>query len=51
MPVLKHAFIGFGLPKGTSLQQAESIADFMNNNLVNVSMTLFDTHPLYDHKD
>ena len=47
MPALDKAFIGFGLPNRTSLDPAHRIADFMNNNLANVSLTLFDDHPLY----
>ncbi len=48
MPALKNAFIGFGLPRGTTLPQAERIAKRMNENLVTMSMTIFDTHPLYN---
>ncbi len=47
MPILEGAFIGFGLPNGTSYQQAERIARFMNENLTTFSMTLFDTHPMF----
>lgn len=50
MPSLKDAFIGFDLPKGATLAKAQQISDFMNEHLMNVSVTIFDTHPLYDHK-
>jgi len=49
MPSLNHAFIGFDLPEGTTLDKAQQISNFMNEHLRNVSMTIFDTHPLYDH--
>ncbi len=47
MPVLDDAFIGFDLPPGTTHQRAREIADFMNKNLVGISMTIFDTHPMF----
>ena len=50
MPALEKALLGFGLPNRTSLDQAQRIADFLNNNLVNVSLTLFDDHPLYSQQ-
>jgi len=48
MPILEHAFIGFGLPNGTTLRQAHAIADYMNEHLANVSMTLLDRHPMFN---
>lgn len=48
MPSLKDAFIGFDLPDGTTLEKAREIAEFMNNNLAGISLTIFDTHPLYN---
>ena len=50
MPALEHAFVGFELNARTGLEQAQRIADFMNNNLVSVSLTIFDDHPLYNLK-
>ena len=50
IPALDKAFIGFGLPEGTTLAQAQKIADFMNNNLTTISLTIFDTHPLYKQR-
>ena len=47
MPILDNAFIGFGLPKGSSYQYAEKVAKFMNENLASISMTIFDTHPMF----
>jgi hypothetical protein len=47
MPALKDAFIGFSLRKGTTLQQAYKISGFMNEHLEGMSLTVFDTHPLY----
>ena len=48
MPSLKEAFIAFDLPTGMKIGQAQTIADFMNRNLAGMSMTIFDTHPLYN---
>jgi hypothetical protein len=48
MPALEDAFIGFDLPEGTTLEQAHNVADFMNKNLAGISLTIFDTHPLYE---
>lgn len=50
IPALKHAFIGFELPDGTTITQAKKIADFMNKNLVTMSLTMFGTHPLYEQR-
>lgn len=50
MPALKDAFIGFDLPDGTTFEQAHKVADFMNRNLPSMSMTIFDTHPLYERE-
>ena len=47
MPALKEAFIAFDLPKGTKIEHAQKIADFMNKNLAGMSMTIFDTHCVY----
>jgi hypothetical protein len=47
MASLDDAFIAFDLDAGTTLEQAQRIADFMNKNLAGMSMTIFDTHPLY----
>jgi hypothetical protein len=47
MPVLEHALLGFDLPTGTSVRQAEAIADFLNDNLVEINVTLLDSHPMY----
>jgi hypothetical protein len=49
MTMLTDAFIGFQLPKGTTLEQAERIADYMNRNITSISMTLFDSHPMFEH--
>jgi hypothetical protein len=48
MPALHDAFIGFQLNHRTTLQQAQRIADFLNNNLAGVSLTIFETHPLFN---
>jgi hypothetical protein len=40
MPALKDAFIGFDLPEGTTLEHAQNVADFMNENLAGISMTI-----------
>ena len=50
MPFLDHALLGFDLPKGTSLQKAEQIAEFMNKNLGNVSVTIFGEHLMFPMK-
>jgi hypothetical protein len=46
MPCLKHAFIGFQLPDRTALAQAERIADYLNQNLTGMSITMFEQHPM-----
>ena len=43
----KDADVGFGLPAGSTLDQAKRVADFMNQNLPSMFLTVFDTHPLY----
>ena len=45
--VLEHGFLAFSLPEGTTLKQAEQIAKFMNASLDDVSITLFDSHPMF----
>ena len=50
MPTLKEAFIGFDLTDGITLEKARSIAEFMNEILAGVSMTIFDTHQLYNQR-
>ncbi len=47
MPILDEAFIGFDLPDGTTFAQARKVAAFMNENLARISMTIFDTHPMF----
>jgi hypothetical protein len=47
MPILDEAFIGFDLPDGTTFEQARKVAAFMNENIAGVSMTIFDTHPMF----
>lgn len=47
MPVLENAFIGFDLPNGTSFQRAKEVAHYMNENLAGISMTIFDSHPMF----
>ncbi len=41
--------VGFGLPAGSTLDQANRAADFMNRNLAGMFLTIFDTHQLYNH--
>jgi hypothetical protein len=47
IPALKHALLGFQLRPGTTIKQAEEIAKFMNEHTTEVSLTLFDKHPLF----
>jgi hypothetical protein len=47
IPILEHGFLWFSLPEGTTLNQAEHIAQFMNANLDDVNITLFDTHSMF----
>jgi hypothetical protein len=51
MPALKDAFVGFGLPEGVTLAEAYRTADFMNKHLQSMSLTIFDSHPLYAKAD
>jgi hypothetical protein len=48
--VLEHGFLGFSLRSGTTMKQAENIAEFMNANLDDVSITLFAAHPMFRNK-
>ncbi|HET9283718.1 MAG TPA: hypothetical protein VFR24_17325 [Candidatus Angelobacter sp.] len=41
------AFIGFDLFPGTTLAQAYQIAEFMDQHLATMNLTVFDTHPLF----
>jgi hypothetical protein len=41
------AFMGFDLFPGTTLNQAYAFAEFMNEHLATMNMTVFDTHPLF----
>ncbi len=45
---LEHALFGFNLQPGTNLAQAEKIADFLNNSLTDVGVTLFPEHPMFN---
>jgi hypothetical protein len=47
IPALNDALLGFGLPDGTSFQKAHEVADYLNGNLTSVSLTIFDSHPLF----
>jgi hypothetical protein len=47
MPILDEAFIGFDLPDGTTFEQARKVAAFMDENLAGISVTIFDTHPMF----
>jgi hypothetical protein len=48
---LKNAFVGFDLTPGTTLSQAERIAEFMNEHIDTMSMTVFDQHPMFKVKE
>ena len=50
IPLLEHAFIGFDLPRGTTLEEAQQIARYLNDNLESISVTLFDRHPMFSVK-
>ncbi len=41
LSVLSNALLGFDLPKGTSLGQAEDVAKFLNRNVGSVCCTTF----------
>ena len=45
MPFLKNTLLGFDLPTGTTFKRAHEIAEFLNNNLDEVNVTIFDSHP------
>jgi hypothetical protein len=47
VPILDEAFIGFDLPHGTTFEQARRVAAFMNEHPAGISMTIFDTHPMF----
>lgn len=50
VPILRHALLGFDLPKGTTIQKAEQIARYLNANLDDVNVTIFDNHPMFNHR-
>jgi hypothetical protein len=39
IPALKNAVLGFDLSEGTTLQEAEKICGFLNDNIVQVNYT------------
>ena|SRR5436305_1593425 len=51
IPLFKFALLIFNLPQGTSLHKAEKIAEFMNDNLGDMSLALFDAHPVFHRVD
>ena len=50
VPMLRSALLGFGLPEGTTMKRAREIANFLNINLTDVSITIFDDHPMYGRR-
>ena len=38
----------FDLPEGTSHDKAQEIVDYMNSNIARISMTVFDSHPMFE---
>ena len=47
VPLLENALLGFDLPEGTSFQKAHEVADYLNRNLADVGVTMFDAHPMF----
>ena len=47
MPMLKNAYLGFHLPHGMKLEEAEKLAEFLNNNLIGITLSVSNKHPLY----
>lgn len=39
LPVLEKGFLGFDLPLGTTLKQAEKIANILQDTIINISYT------------
>jgi hypothetical protein len=50
VPLLENALLGFDLPDGTSFKRSHEIADFLNNNLADVTVTIFDAHRMFRRK-
>jgi hypothetical protein len=40
----QHASLFFRLSEGTKIKEAENIVAFLNDNIVSVSLTIFDSH-------
>jgi hypothetical protein len=47
MPLLKNAELSFNLLSSLSLEQAEAIADDMNEKVLDLSVTLSSDHPMF----
>ena len=45
--VLKNAMLSFNLLGGMSLEQARKIAESLNENVLDVSVTLSSDHPMF----
>ena len=47
LSILQNGFLGFDLPEGTTYEQAEAIAEFLNKNIVSISYTDLDNPGLH----
>lgn len=45
IPIFRHALLGFDLHDETTLKQAEAIAEYLNEHVAGIGVTLFSTHP------
>jgi hypothetical protein len=47
IPIFRHALLGFDLHSQTTLKQAEMVAEYLNEHIAGIGITLFDAHPLF----
>jgi hypothetical protein len=50
LSVLKNAVLGFDLLSGVSAEQAKKIADTLNESVLQLFVTMADSHPLFKAK-
>jgi hypothetical protein len=48
--VLKHARLGFNLLGGLTLEQAQNLADALNENVLDASITVSSEHPMFGER-
>ena len=47
LPVLNHAELSFNMLSSLSLDRAQAIADSLNEHVLDLSITLWNDHPLF----